>query len=93
MTGKKVAIKLIDNFNPDNPPGTKVVYWPLRDERGGLIFEGGKRTATRGKAFIDQARRSVIFLDGISGYVALNHVTAGESHLEHIYNQEFNHRW
>ena len=59
----------IDAMN-QNPIGTRVVYWPT-------LHRAGKRTMTRSKAFLSNSGAPVVFVDGIPGYVHIEHVEIG----------------
>lgn len=60
--------KLVANFNATFPVGTKVRYWT--GVREGL----GKESTTRSDAKLIGGHAAVIWLDGVSGCVALSHV-------------------
>jgi hypothetical protein len=59
----------IDAMNR-NPIGTEVVYWPT-------LHRAGKRTKTRSAAFLSNSGTPVIFVEGVSGYVHVEHVEIG----------------
>lgn len=59
----------IDAMNR-NPIGTDVVYWPT-------MHRAGKRTKTRSAAFLSKSGTPVIFVEGVSGYVHIEHVEIG----------------
>jgi hypothetical protein len=71
-----------------NPIGTDVVYWPT-------LHRAGKRVKTRSEAFLSNSGTPVIFVEGVSGYVHVEHVEIGS--LMPIdspcFDTEFQHLW
>ena len=55
-----------------NKIGTNVVYWPTLP-----LHRSGKRTKIRSAAFLSKSNSPVIFLEGIAGYVHVEHVEIG----------------
>ena len=71
-----------------NPIGTHVVYWPT-------LHRGGKRTKTRGEAFLSNSGAPVVFVDGVSGYVHVGHIEIGSLMPTDspCFDPEFQHLW
>lgn len=55
-------------FNSRHPVGTEVLYLST------LTDQTGKRTKTRGEAFVLGSHTAAVMLEGVSGAVALSHV-------------------
>lgn len=73
LTKREIAQKkhdelLVENFNLKYPEGTPVAYHPFIGDP-----ECTEHT-TRGQAYMDNADQPVIFLNGKSGCVSLEHV-------------------
>lgn len=60
--------KLVDKWNKQFPVGTQVRYWTgVREGIGNLSF-------TKTAAEVLEGHTAVVWLDGVSGCVALSHV-------------------
>jgi hypothetical protein len=85
----------IDRCN-QHTVGENVVYCPAKYNDGTLMFKNCKRTTTRSRAFLNNSNEPVIFLNGISGYVHVDHIVFGGSLVENdspIYDKKFKHLW
>ena len=60
--------RLVDVWNRDCPVGTPVLYW-LGAREG-----EGKRSKTRSSAELLGGHTAVVWIEGVSGCVALSHV-------------------
>lgn len=73
-------------FN-ENPVGTEVTYWPVR-------HRNGKRTKTRSKAFVSNSGSPVVFVEGVAGYVSIEHIDIGSLKVDHSgMSKDFPHLW
>jgi hypothetical protein len=63
------AAEIVEDFNRQSPVGTPVWYW--RDLWNGPVLE----TQVREAAYISDAGIPVVFLEKVSGYVSVFHVT------------------
>ena len=81
---KSEQVKLMNR----NPLGTNVTYWPT-------LHKNGKRTRTRSAAFLSKSGAPVIFVDGIPGYVHIEHVEIGSLMRTDspCFDAEFPHLW
>lgn len=70
--------KAIEEWNKQHPVGTNVIYESIKDDP-----TTRRATKTSSQAFVADSGTAVIFLEGQSGYVALDHVKAERmaSHL------------
>lgn len=59
------------HFNESHPVGGLVRYWK------GLRQGDGTVGKTRSEAYVTDSGDAVVFIEGVSGYVALTHVQAG----------------
>ena len=71
-----------------NPVGSQVTYWPV-------LHRDGKRTTTRSEAFLSKSGTPVVFVEGVSGYVHIEHVQFGRLiDLDSpCFDENFDHRW
>ena len=60
--------KLVDTWNRDCPVGTPVRYWT------GVREGEGKQSKTRSAAKLLGGHMAVVWIEGVSGCVALSHV-------------------
>ncbi|MCP4365399.1 MAG: hypothetical protein GY800_08905 [Planctomycetes bacterium] len=63
-----------EEFNEMWEPGIEVIYYPAKKEDGTNDPEGSFVTDTLGYAFYALSGEPVVFVDGVSGYVSLDHV-------------------
>ena len=61
--------RTIDEFNRDFPVGSECVYWDS------LPFGPSKETRIRQAAFMSSSHEPVCFVEGVSGYVSIFHIT------------------
>ena len=61
--------RITDDFNRAHPVGSECWYWST------LPFGPVRETRVRHEAFISDSGEHVCFLDGVSGYVSIWHVT------------------
>lgn len=61
--------KIVDDWNASNAIGRAVIYHPIIGE------PEGKQTKTRGAAFVLSGHTPAIFVEGVSGCVALEAIT------------------
>nr|WP_221374336.1 hypothetical protein [Actinoplanes polyasparticus] len=60
--------KTVERFNRDNPIGTPVRYWP------GVRSGEGRRSTTQTAAEVLSGHTPVVWLNNVSGCIALTHV-------------------
>lgn len=75
--------------------GAQVTYWPLVGNNGVIVSKNGKRVLVRGEAFVSNSGSPVVFLEGVRGYVSIDHVTRHNpiENDSHCYDKEFDHLW
>ena len=85
----------IEAFNERAPVGTRAVYWPTVGVNGIIMHKGGKRTHTRSEAFLSKSGYPVVFLEGIAGYVHIDHVDLYSlmPTCSPCFDADFKHRW
>jgi hypothetical protein len=78
MSKNETSQAAIVKWNDRHKIGTPVIYESIKDDPSTQ-----RRTNTASAAFVAESGIAVIFLKGVSGYVALSHVTA-ESKLQSL---------
>lgn len=71
--------RITDDFNRAHPVGSPCWYWST------LPFGPVRETRVRGEAFVACSGEHVCFVEGVSGYVSIWHVTEPkEAQRQHV---------